>query len=459
MQSIKSEWNCIVGIDSRQGGRNENQDNFACSDTPFGFLVVVCDGMGGGPAGGSASSLAVQAIMQSVKHASQGLLPEVVLKNAVVEANNLLRHTIKDHPQLMGMGSTCVAVLVTPVLATIVHVGDSRLYHIRNKRLMFRTADHSVVGEMVRKGELTEEDARRAANSNVITRALGISDEVIPEIDKVQLQVSDRLVLCTDGIWGMVSEKQLVHLLSDEKQINDLVPQIMDGIENIGEQQVNANYDNLTLAIIKTLPKMKSNEGVSKQKKRNCSFIIFFLLVFLVISLIGNIYWYFSANIKSQEVKEESFIEMESKVIASHNYIDADSQKENLRLKIKYREKEIEELKDTIKELKQNTVYSPKGMGEKQKLINQIISDVNSIKNIKGKSKEEVVLNKEKQRQRILKNFKKLKEGNKKEFENYILIEQKIRSKDIIETDKKGNISPKAKDAINTVVTSLRGDL
>ena len=78
MQSLKSEWNCIVGVDSRQGGRSENQDNFACSDTPFGFLAIVCDGMGGGPAGSSASSLAVQAIMQSVIHAPQGLLPEVV---------------------------------------------------------------------------------------------------------------------------------------------------------------------------------------------------------------------------------------------------------------------------------------------------------------------------------------------------------------------------------------------
>ena len=266
MQSQKSEWNCVIGVDSRQGGRSENQDNFACSDTPFGLLVVVCDGMGGGPSGASASSLAVQAITQSVTHASQGLMPEAVLKNAVIEANSLLRHTIKEHPQLAGMGTTCVAVLVTPVLATIVHVGDSRLYLIRNKQLRFRTADHSVVGDMVRKGELTEEDARRAANSNVITRALGISDEVIPEIDKVQLQENDRLILCTDGIWGMVSEKQLVNLLSEEKKLDNLILEIMDGIESIGKQQVNANYDNLTLAIIQTLPQI-SNKPVGGIKK------------------------------------------------------------------------------------------------------------------------------------------------------------------------------------------------
>ena len=401
MQSQKSEWNCVIGVDSRQGGRSENQDNFACSDTPFGLLVVVCDGMGGGPSGASASSLAVQAITQSVTHASQGLMPEAVLKNAVIEANSLLRHTIKDHPQLAGMGTTCVAVLVTPVLATIVHVGDSRLYLIRNKQLRFRTADHSVVGDMVRKGELTEEDARRAANSNVITRALGISDEVIPEIDKVQLQENDRLILCTDGIWGMVSEKQLVNLLSEEKKLDNLILEIMDGIENIGKQQVNANYDNLTLAIIQTLPQI-SNKEKTRQKMRNNSFVILFLFVLLILSLMGNIYYYFFTKNNFRDVAEEYVKGVESKNVAPHNNNDVDTQKDSLRLKIEYSEKEVEELKDTIKELKRKTVPSHKEMGEKQKLINQIISDVNTIKSINGKNKDEIVKNKKLHRQQIL---------------------------------------------------------
>lgn len=458
MQSQKSEWNCVIGVDSRQGGRSENQDNFACSDTPFGLLVVVCDGMGGGPSGASASSLAVQAITQSVTHASQGLMPEAVLKNAVIEANSLLRHTIKEHPQLAGMGTTCVAVLVTPVLATIVHVGDSRLYLIRNKQLRFRTADHSVVGDMVRKGELTEEDARRAANSNVLTRALGISDEIQPEIDKVQLQENDKLALCTDGIWGMISENQLVGQLSEEKRLEILVPQIMDGIEAIGKQQANANYDNLTLAIIQNLPKIKSNDEKIKQKKKNSSVITLFLLVLLVLSIMGNIYWYISTNIEIQKNREECIKGVENENVVPHTN-DIDAQKDSLRLKIRYSEKKIEELKDTIVVLKQQPTFHQKETGEKQKLINKIISDVSSLKDTKGKNKEEVVRNKERQRLQILQNFKKLKDGNKKEGEDYNRIEQKIRSKDIIETDKKGNISPKANEVINSVVMSLKGSL
>lgn len=458
MQSQKSEWNCVIGVDSSQGGRSENQDNFACSDTPFGLLVVVCDGMGGGPSGASASSLAVQAITQSVTHASQGLMPEAVLKNAVIEANSLLRHTIKEHPQLAGMGTTCVAVLVTPVLATIVHVGDSRLYLIRNKQLRFRTADHSVVGDMVRKGELTEEDARRAANSNVLTRALGISDEIQPEIDKVQLQENDKLALCTDGIWGMISENQLVGQLSEEKRLEILVPQIMDGIEAIGKQQANANYDNLTLAIIQNLPKIKSNDEKTKQKKKNSSVITLFLLVLLVLSIMGNIYWYISTNIEIQKNREECIKGVENENVVPHTN-DIDAQKDSLRLKIRYSEKKIEELKDTIVVLKQQPTFHQKETGEKQKLINKIISDVSSLKDTKGKNKEEVVRNKERQRLQILQNFKKLKDGNKKEGEDYNRIEQKIRSKDIIETDKKGNISPKANEVINSVVMSLKGSL
>lgn len=454
MQSQKSEWNCVIGVDSRQGGRSENQDNFACSDTPFGLLVVVCDGMGGGPSGASASSLAVQAITQSVTHASQRLMPEAVLKNAVIEANSLLRHTIKEHPQLAGMGTTCVAVLVTPVLATIVHVGDSRLYLIRNKQLRFRTADHSVVGDMVRKGELTEEDARRAANSNVITRALGISDEVIPEIDKVQLQENDRLILCTDGIWGMVSEKQLVNLLSEEKKLDNLILEIMDGIESIGKQQVNANYDNLTLAIIQTLPQI-SNKEKTRQKMRNNSFVILFLFVLLILSLMGNIYYYFFTKNNFRDVAEEYVKGVESKNVAPHNNNDVDTQKDSLRLKIEYSEKEVEELKDTIKELKRKTVPSHKEMGEKQKLINQIISDVNTIKSINGKNKDEIVKNKKLHRQQILQKIKKLKENNKRESENLQRIELKLRSKDIIDTDKKGNLSSLANNAIKNIKASI----
>ena len=109
--TYNSKWHCSLCIDSRQGGRDENQDSCGYKETPFGFLVVVCDGMGGGPAGANASILAVQSIIQEVDKAPQAQTPSVVLKNAIIATSVLLRRTIKEHRELMGMGTTCVAAL------------------------------------------------------------------------------------------------------------------------------------------------------------------------------------------------------------------------------------------------------------------------------------------------------------------------------------------------------------
>lgn len=269
MDILNSKWNCAICIDSRQGGREENQDCYACSDTPIGFVAVVCDGMGGGPGGANASTLAVQAILQHLNSCNPVADAEAALKNAINNANRLLRQTIAEHAELRGMGTTCVVAVVKGKVATVAHVGDSRLYQVRGSRVVFRTADHSVVGEMVRRGELTEEDARRAANSNVITQALGISDTVDPEIDRLQLSVGDRLALCTDGIWGTMSEDQLVGLFCDNKSLRDLVKQTMDSVDMIG--QTNSGYDNLTLGIVRitSLSQTIANTPANPQSAAN----------------------------------------------------------------------------------------------------------------------------------------------------------------------------------------------
>lgn len=169
----------------------------------------------------------------------------------------------------------------------------------------------------------------------------------------------------------------------------------------------------------------------------------------------GNIYYYFFTKNNFRDVAEEYVKGVESKNVAPHNNNDVDTQKDSLRLKIEYSEKEVEELKDTIKELKRKTVPSHKEMGEKQKLINQIISDVNTIKSINGKNKDEIVKNKKLHRQQILQKIKKLKENNKRESENLQRIELKLRSKDIIDTDKKGNLSSLANNAIKNIKASI----
>lgn len=250
MDFLNSQWHSTLCVDSRTGGRAENQDCTASQDTPFGLLSVVCDGMGGGKAGRNASTLAAQAVLQYCKQAPAAKLPDVVLTEAVVYAQNVLRQNIKEHPELLGMGTTCVAALVTQKKAAIVHVGDSRCYVLRDGQVAFRTQDHSVVGEMVRKGELTEEDARRAQGSNVITRALGIKETVEPETHFIDILPDDRIVLCTDGLWGHFAEAELVRMCSLPQPTNVLLPLIMDQAEHHGQQQPDGNYDNLSLSII-----------------------------------------------------------------------------------------------------------------------------------------------------------------------------------------------------------------
>lgn len=122
MDILNSKWNCAICIDSRQGGREENQDCYACSDTPIGFVAVVCDGMGGGPGGANASTLAVQAILQHLNSCNPVADAEAALKNAINNANRLLRQTIAEHAELRGMGTTCVVAVVKGKVATVAHV-------------------------------------------------------------------------------------------------------------------------------------------------------------------------------------------------------------------------------------------------------------------------------------------------------------------------------------------------
>jgi serine/threonine protein phosphatase PrpC len=108
------------------------------------------------------------------------------------------------------MGSTLVALLVTPERAICCHVGDSRIYQLRKGKVIYRTSDHSQVFDLVRQGKITEQQARLSDKSNVITRSLGTKLALNVEMtDNLNYKTSDRFFLCSDGIWGMISENQM----------------------------------------------------------------------------------------------------------------------------------------------------------------------------------------------------------------------------------------------------------
>ncbi len=450
MDIYRSKWHCTLYMESRQGGRKENQDYCLFQDTHFGLLTVVCDGMGGGPAGALASSLAAQAIQRYVKNAPQAKTPDTVLTEAVRYANHCLRNHVKENRQLLGMGTTCVAVLVTARKLIAVHVGDSRLYHLRDMTTVMRTADHSVVGEMVRNGELTEEEARRAEMSNVITKVLGISDDIEPETDTSLLQQGDRIVLCTDGVWGKLPENMLTSRFCQKGDIKDNVHSLLNDIEANAE----ADYDNLSLCIVKINYKnekqplsydndtkniqhdKEKNKGKEKKKRK----ILIPLLSFLCLaSIVLNIFLL-------AEGKEDKPVYYPYEVTKKPEKGQPDEQ----RLNFEYEKRRNKVYEDSIKVLKDMVDRSS------DKYINDILKEVNNLQNENNGDTKQIIRIKRDRQNKIINDIGKCKNQYQQNINKLKEVEKKIRTSKIIETKQNGEPSEDARKMIKTVTSDLK---
>lgn len=208
----------VTGNATDQGReRDENQDYFgAYEHTVYGDLWIVCDGMGGAQGGRTASILAVEAVRETMSH--PGAEDEVqALFAGVAAANQRIFERSQATPELKGMGTTLVALLIHEGRAYVTHVGDSRAYLLRDGTLRQFTKDHTLVQEMLDDGALTPEQARHHPDGNIITRSVGIGPQVAVDIDTAALdvQVGDRWVLCTDGLTGQVSD-ELIQSMTGE---------------------------------------------------------------------------------------------------------------------------------------------------------------------------------------------------------------------------------------------------
>lgn len=268
LADIKTKSSFIKGFgESRIGGRTENQDNWGFSDTPFGFLLVVCDGMGGGPSGKLASKIAVDSILKGVEEGDKEEAPTNVLIKAIRQANMDIILQGEEDMRLKGMGSTCTAVLVNEESAIVAHVGDSRVYQFRGGHKVFRTFDHSMVFDLVKKKVITEEVARLSVDSNIITRALGIKPDLEVEVHEVPYEAGDRFMLSTDGIHGAIPEKQLISMATDSKiNLNQCVEDMAMTIDNEGIKN-GGGHDNLTVAMIELSANSKLKVKMSKRIK------------------------------------------------------------------------------------------------------------------------------------------------------------------------------------------------
>ncbi|MBR1504337.1 MAG: serine/threonine-protein phosphatase [Prevotella sp.] len=271
--------------ESRIGGRGENQDSFDTKKTKFGSLFTVCDGMGGGPGGKTASSIAVREIIAGVDEAnSEETITNIIIK-AIRRANMAILEAGNEDPSLHGMGSTATVLLLSDYAAYVAHVGDSRVYQFRGHKKIFRTFDHSMVFDLVKQGVITEEQARLSAQSNVITRALGIQPDVEVDIQELPYEKGDRFLLCSDGIHGTMPEAELIqHVTSRKNVLGALTDDIATMVDNFGRTN-GGGHDNLTLAIIET----KNNSKLRPIMTKTTKLLLLALSIICFISIVLNI--------------------------------------------------------------------------------------------------------------------------------------------------------------------------
>lgn len=275
-------------VESRTGGRTENQDAFDFKQTERGFLVTVCDGMGGGPGGKLASNIAVHEIIAGVEEADKEEESINVIIKAIRRANIAIIEAGNENPSLKGMGTTATVLLFNQYCVLAAHVGDSRIYQLRRHKKVFRTFDHSAVFELVQQHIITEEQARLSVQSNIITRALGIKPDV--EVDTMELPYlrGDRFLLCTDGIHGAIPETELIKMISRRGiALGAVVDDVATCIDNLGRDR-GGGHDNLTLAVIET----KINSKLKPKMSKIIKLELIGLIIMLVVSIAFNVVQY-----------------------------------------------------------------------------------------------------------------------------------------------------------------------
>ena len=203
----------VWGITDRGVIREQNQDAFSHQVLPDGrVLALVCDGMGGARAGNVASTMAVDIIMDEFLAEEERSRTPERLKAAAASANRRIFQRAAGEERCAGMGTTLVAALADGEEALILNEGDSRAYHLSEEGGIVRvTRDHSLVEDLVQRGELTREQARTHPHKNLITRALGAEPELRADVFRQPLAAGDYLLLCSDGLSNVVSEQELLY--------------------------------------------------------------------------------------------------------------------------------------------------------------------------------------------------------------------------------------------------------
>lgn len=226
--------------------RSQNQDSIFISENCIGSLpnvFIVADGMGGHKAGDVASQTAIKCFCEYAGKAKDEILDTLI--GAVQYANTGVYNLSKSNEDYVGMGTTFVVATVDDKNLYIAHVGDSRLYRIRNNEIIQLTNDHSLVNDMLKSGDITAEEAADYPYKNIITRAVGIDESVVVDGIVEQNADDDILLLCSDGLSGMVSKEEILDIILDKSMsLEEKADRLIDRAKNYGGR------DNISVVLV-----------------------------------------------------------------------------------------------------------------------------------------------------------------------------------------------------------------
>lgn len=280
---------CItVGKSDVGKQRKANEDHGAHFITLNGLVSVVCDGMGGHVGGAIASEVAIIAIHEFLD--SQYFEdPREAIGLAIEAANNAIIQRTMIEPELSGMGSTCVLLIVRNAKVYIGHVGDSRIYLIREKKITQLTKDHSFVQMLVDMGEISKEQAEHHPRKNEITNALGLPNMLPATIkaEPITPQAGDCFLLCSDGLSGMVSDHNIEKIVSKQRELRtqeraDLLVQTANA---------NGGVDNITVELVE----FTVTPGLSKSNCKKIK-ILSVISLFVFCAVIGVVLWVYKSK-------------------------------------------------------------------------------------------------------------------------------------------------------------------
>lgn len=219
--------------------RKNNEDSLLVTEPN---IFVAADGMGGAAAGEVASQMLVDTVKNFLSTVTEPL-DEKILSKAILKSNAAILRQAKEDSSLRGMGTTATILHIYKNQAYFAHVGDSRLYRLKNSVLEQMTLDHSYVESLVRKGELTHAQAKVHPMKNLLTQAVGASENISVETGNFIVDGDEIFLLCTDGLTNMVDDEDIQKILSESSNpAEDLIQAALD----------NGGHDNITAIVICT---------------------------------------------------------------------------------------------------------------------------------------------------------------------------------------------------------------